>query len=70
MNRAHITMSSATTAADAPMLNMLSSPFSSSGQKEGNKNVVYISGNHTPSTKPVLYERVTLPSGNESSIVH
>ena len=35
--------------------------------------ILYISrGNHTPSTKPVLilHKRVTLPSGNESSIVH
>ena len=26
---------------------------------------VYQEGNHTPSTKPILPERVTLPSGNE-----
>ena len=29
------------------------------------KRSLYTSGNHTPSIKPVLPERVTLPSGNE-----
>ena len=31
-------------------------------------NYYYSSGNHTPSTKPILPERVILPSGNEISI--
>ena len=43
--------------------------FGNDSDARGHLTFHTTSGNHTPSTKPILPERVTLPSGNEISII-